>query len=86
MFRFNASKPGRRNDDISLVLVHTALNKCEKSFGKDPQQSQQYFQQAETLYNHWRMETGREDSEVSRKLDDLWIDFIARIDDINLKM
>lgn len=85
MFRFYARKPGPRNDDPSLTLVYKALDKSEKSFGKDPRQSQQYFQHAETLYNHWRMETGKEDGEASRKLDDLWVDFIARIDSINLR-
>ncbi len=83
MFRFYARKPGQNNEDISLVLVHKALDNCERLFDENPGKSQDYFHQAETLYNHWRMETKREDYEASRKIDDLWVGFMGRIDAIN---
>ncbi len=85
MFRFNASKP-RRRQDITLTLVYKALDKSEELFDVDPTESQKYFQRAETLYNHWCTETGKGDYEVNRKLDDLWVGFMARVEGINLRV
>ena len=39
MFRFYARKPGRNNEDLSLVLVHKALDNCERSFDENPRKA-----------------------------------------------
>ncbi|MBI4147505.1 hypothetical protein HY494_02530 [Candidatus Woesearchaeota archaeon] len=86
MFRFCARKPGQNNEDPSLVLVYKALDNCERSFDENSDKSQDYFHRAETLYNHWRRKTGREDYEASRKIDDLWMGFMGRIDALNAEV
>jgi len=62
------------------MLVHKALEKSEGSLDNDLEQSQKYFHQAESLYHNWCLQTGKNDYEVSRKIDDLWIAFIYKIE------
>lgn len=90
MLPINARKTGPRNDDISLALVYRALDKADELFDKNLEESQHYFQRAERLYNHWRMQTGKNDYEASRKIDDLWMAFMIKMDafispDLNLE-
>ena len=83
MIPFNARKIGPRDEDISLTLVYKALDKSEELFDENLAESQKYFRQAEILYNHWSMQTGKGDYETSRKLDDLWMSFMIKTDALN---
>ncbi|HLD39672.1 MAG TPA: hypothetical protein VJB13_00870 [Candidatus Nanoarchaeia archaeon] len=91
MFRFfDEYKPGRRKvtsliDYVPLTMVKAAIHKAEEIEATDFSKSREYLQQAERLYHHWQLETGRTDGEINRKLDGFWLEFMNRIDTINAR-